>query len=116
MSKISTNGRRLFIARHGETVFNFHGRIQGDHSFTPLTKAGFLQADEMGEGLGRYLADRGEAETHGLMPIASDTDRALQTLSLVCEHIGVNWHQAETDARLREIGLDRKSTRLNSSH
>ena len=35
---------RFFIARHGETVFNAAGRIQGDVEHTPLTRAGFAQA------------------------------------------------------------------------
>ena len=48
MSGIDTNGKRLFIARHGETIFNLAGRIQGDHVHTPLTRTGFAQADEMG--------------------------------------------------------------------
>ena len=34
MSGISTNGKRLFIARHGETIFNLAGRIQGEHVHT----------------------------------------------------------------------------------
>ncbi len=38
---------RDFIARHGETVFNAAGRLQGDHAHTPLTRAGFAQAEEM---------------------------------------------------------------------
>ena len=34
----STNGRRVFIARHGETVFNKIARMQGQREVhTPLT-------------------------------------------------------------------------------
>ena len=36
---------RIFIARHGETVFNFAKRMQGDKRDTPLTRTGFAQAD-----------------------------------------------------------------------
>ena len=39
---------RFFIARHGETVFNASGRMQGEAAHTPLTRAGFVQADRMG--------------------------------------------------------------------
>ena len=39
---------RFFIARHGETVFNAAARMQGETPHTPLTRAGFAQADEMG--------------------------------------------------------------------
>ena len=40
------SGNRIFIARHGETVFNAARRFQGDHVHTPLSRAGFAQADE----------------------------------------------------------------------
>ncbi len=99
-SDLSTNGNRLFIARHGETIFNLAGRIQGNDAHTPLTQRGFAQADEMGRALGRYLNDSVALEL-----VASDTGRALQTLSVVCEHIKLDWHQVAADRRLREINM-----------
>ncbi|WP_417610032.1 histidine phosphatase family protein [Parasphingorhabdus sp.] len=101
MSGIDTNGKRLFIARHGETIFNLAGRIQGEHVHTPLTRTGFAQADEMGRVLALHL----ETEEPILDLVASDTDRALQTLSLIAEHVGLDWHQARSDPRLREIDM-----------
>lgn len=101
MTGINTNGKRLFIARHGETIFNLAGRIQGDHVHTPLTRTGFAQADAMGRALAVYLA----AEPPVLDLVASDTDRALQTLSVIAEHVGADWHQARSDARLQEIDM-----------
>ena len=101
MNGIDTNGKRLFIARHGETIFNLAGRIQGEHVHTPLTRTGFAQADEMGRALARHLA----AEQPVLDLIASDTDRALQTLSVIAEHVGADWHKARSDPRLREIDM-----------
>ncbi len=100
MAGVNTNGKKLYIARHGETIFNKAGRIQGDHPHTPLTMQGFAQADEMGRALARHLRD-------GPLPVmlASDTGRALQTLSVVAEHIGADWHQAAVDPRLREIDM-----------
>lgn len=92
---------RLFIARHGETVFNAAGRMQGDAVDTPLTRAGFAQADSMGEGLGRFLRD-GPGPRHLW---ASPYGRALQTLAIVCEHIGADWHDARRDQRLSEINV-----------
>jgi len=89
---------RDFIARHGETVFNAARRLQGDHPHTPLTRAGFAQADEMGAALAACL---GHAPRLNLW--ASPTGRALQTLAVVAEHLGLDWHAAETDARLVEI-------------
>lgn len=99
-SNLSTRGKRLFIARHGETIFNLAGRIQGNDAHTPLTQRGFAQADEMGRALARYLDGSSALEL-----VASDTGRALQTLSVVCEHIEMDWHQVATDPRLREINM-----------
>lgn len=93
---------RFFIARHGETVFNATGRLQGDQVHTPLTRAGFAQADEMGAGLKRWLDDN-PGEHAPLTLWASPYGRALQTLAVVAEHIGADWHEAITDPRLREI-------------
>lgn len=91
---------RDFIARHGETVFNAAGRLQGEASHTPLTRAGFAQADEMGEALRHALGDRPK-----LTLWASPTGRALQTLAVIAEHVGLDWHDARTDKRLTEIGM-----------
>jgi broad specificity phosphatase PhoE len=91
---------RFFIARHGETVFNAAGRIQGDEGHTPLTRAGFAQADEMGEALRALLGPR--------PPLAlwsSPSGRALQTLAVIAEHLELDWHAARIDARLREIRM-----------
>jgi probable phosphoglycerate mutase len=91
---------RLFIARHGETVFNAASRMQGDALRTPLTRAGFAQADEMGALLRSLLGPEPK-----LTLWASPTGRALQTLAVIAEHLELDWHQARTDARLREIDI-----------
>ncbi|WP_374944199.1 histidine phosphatase family protein [Sphingomonas sp.] len=91
---------RDFIARHGETVFNAARRLQGDAAHTPLTRAGFTQAEEMGAALRTLLGAR-----PALTLWASPTGRALQTLSVIAEHLEVDWHAARTDARLVEIGM-----------
>jgi probable phosphoglycerate mutase len=91
---------RDFIARHGETVFNAAGRLQGEAPHTPLTRAGFAQADEMGEALRHALGDKPALTLWG-----SPTGRALQTLAVMAEHVGLDWHGAKTDARLTEIGM-----------
>ncbi len=91
---------RLFIARHGETVYNAAKRLQGEHAHTPLTRRGFAQADAMGAALRNLL---------GAMPAltlwASETGRALQTLAVIAEHLELDWHQAQRDTRLMEIGM-----------
>lgn len=91
---------RDFIARHGETVFNAARRLQGDHLHTPLTRAGFAQADEMGRALAALLGP-----TPALTLWASDTGRALQTLAVIVEHLELDWHGARHDRRLTEIGM-----------
>ena len=91
---------RYFIARHGETVFNAAARMQGDALHTPLTRAGFAQADEMGALLRSQLGARPTLDLW-----ASPTGRALQTLAVIAEHLELDWHQARTDARLREIDI-----------
>ncbi len=91
---------RIFIARHGETVFNAAGRMQGAVQDTPLTRTGFAQADAMGAALATYLGTK-----QSLRMYCSPSGRALQTLAIVAEHIGEDWHQARHDARLQEIDV-----------
>ena len=91
---------RWFIARHGETVFNAVRRMQGETVHTPLTRAGFAHAEEIGEAL---LATLGPAP--GLALWASPTGRALQTLAIAAEHLRVDWHAARTDERLSEMDM-----------
>jgi probable phosphoglycerate mutase len=91
---------RVFIARHGETVFNFAKRMQGDKRDTPLTRTGFAQAEAMGEALAGWIpAD------HKLKMWSSPSGRALQTLAIIAEHIGHDWHDALHDPRLYEINV-----------
>ena len=93
--------RRDFIARHGETIFNHARRLQGEAPHTPLTRAGFAQADEMGRALRAELGPK-----PALTLWASPTGRALQTLSVIAEHLELDWHAAHTDPRLTEIGME----------
>jgi broad specificity phosphatase PhoE len=91
---------RWFIARHGETVFNAAGRLQGGAPHTPLTRAGFAQAEAMGAALRALLGPRPKLDLW-----ASDTGRALQTLAVIAEHLELDWHSARTDRRLAEIDV-----------
>jgi broad specificity phosphatase PhoE len=97
---------RDFIARHGETVYNRAKRMQGDHPHTPLTRAGFAQADEMGAALRALLGPSPK-----LTMWASTAGRALQTLAVIAEHLDLDWHQAHADQRLVEIGMGEWSGR-----
>lgn len=97
---VSNRKGRDFIARHGETVFNIARRMQGDHPHTPLTRAGFAQADAMGAALRGILGPKPK-----LTLWSSSAGRALQTLAIIAEHLELDWHQAKTDDRLVEIGM-----------
>jgi glucosyl-3-phosphoglycerate phosphatase len=96
----STNGKRLFIARHGETVFNAAGRMQGMYAHTPLTREGCEQASDMGAALKRHIASDAP-----LSLVSSPAGRTLQTLALVVEELGRDYHTNDTDIRLREIDV-----------
>jgi probable phosphoglycerate mutase len=91
---------RYFIARHGETVFNAAGRMQGDALHTPLTRAGFAQAEEMGRALRERLGAR-----PNLTLWTSDAGRAQQTMAVIAEHLELDWHNLRADPRLAEIGI-----------
>lgn len=91
---------RTFIARHAETVFNAAARMQGHEAHTPLTRAGFAQADAMGAALKKWLGTQ-----QSLTLWSSDAGRTLQTMAVMAEHIGTNWHDTVQDARLREIDV-----------
>jgi glucosyl-3-phosphoglycerate phosphatase len=98
---------RIFIARHGETVFNAAARMQGQKNLhTPLTRTGFAQADAMGSALAAWLGTR---QTLSLW--SSTAGRALQTLAIIAEHIGADWHATRADDRLQEIDVGEWSGR-----
>lgn len=104
---ISTQGKRLFIARHGETVFNKIARMQGQAELhTPLTWDGCVQARIMGRALANYLGDEPTPQLW-----SSSAGRALQTLALIAEEIGADWHQTSRDDRLLEIDVGTWSSR-----
>ncbi|MGL5840186.1 MAG: histidine phosphatase family protein [Sphingorhabdus sp.] len=97
---LTTNGRRLFIARHGETVFNAAGRMQGMYAHTPLTREGCEQASDMGVALKAHIDADGP-----LALVSSPAGRTLQTLALIVEELGFDYHGNDTDIRLREIDV-----------
>lgn len=96
---MTTNGK-FYIARHGETIFNADKRMQGALGHTPFTRNGFRQIDAMGAALAKRIDP---ASTLDLW--VSPTGRTLQTLAILCEHLGRDWHGAHRDDRLVEIGM-----------
>jgi probable phosphoglycerate mutase len=91
---------RYFIMRHGETVYNRHRILQSNTIHTPLTRLGCDQATRMGDALLAALGPSPFAQVH-----VSDTGRALQTLELIAEVVGLDWFAAQRSADLREIDM-----------
>lgn len=85
----------LFLLRHGQTVWNVEGRIQG-HGDSPLTGLGQVQARAMGAVLAREIVDPGS-----FAMVASPAPRAAATARLALAPLG---RDADHDARLREVG------------
>ena len=86
---------RLYIARHGKTMFNTIGRAQG-WSDSPLTEAGERGIHELGIGLR-------EAGIQFQQAVSSDSGRTIQTMGIVLEELGLTgkipYHY---DKRIRE--------------
>lgn len=88
-------------------MFNKIARMQGQAEVhTPLTWEGCVQARMMGQSLANYL---GNDATPQLW--SSTAGRALQTLALIAEEIGADWHQTMRDDRLLEIDVGLWSSR-----
>ena len=72
---------KLYIARHGKTMFNTIGRAQG-WSDSPLTEAGERGIHELGIGLR-------EAGIQFQQAVSSDSGRTIQTMGIVLEELGL---------------------------
>jgi broad specificity phosphatase PhoE len=82
----------LFLARHGQTDWNFEHRWQG-HADPPLNEVGRTQARE----LGMLLAGRGVSAVY-----SSDLRRASETAELAAAALGL---PVVLDSRLREVDV-----------
>lgn len=84
----------LYITRHGETLWNTEGRMQG-WGDSPLTELGIKQAE--------WLRDRiKDIQINTIY--ASPSGRAFNTAEIVRGHRNIDIIK---DERLREIGLDK---------
>lgn len=72
---------RLYIARHGKTMFNTIGRIQG-WADTPLTKVGEEGIRELGLGLK-------DAGLEFKLAVSSDLGRTVQTITIAQREMGI---------------------------
>lgn len=86
---------RLYIARHGKTMFNTLGRAQG-WSDTPLTQDGERGVQELGIGLKKAEIDFDQA-------VSSDSGRAIQSMGIILEEMGLTGKiPYRYDKRIRE--------------
>ena len=81
---------RVYVARHGETVWNVEGRYQGQRE-SKLSPRGMLQADALGRALSELPIAR---------VISSPLSRCVDTAAFLAALLGVG---LETDRRLIEI-------------
>lgn len=87
----------IYLVRHGETVWNVDGRVQG-HRDSPLTERGIGQARHAGEALAALI--EGEPAfvlTH------SPLGRVRHTTELILEAIGERIAEVRADERLTEV-------------
>jgi probable phosphoglycerate mutase len=80
---------RLFLARHGETVWNVEGRLQGWHD-SPLTERGRAQSEALAKRLTRLRP---------CLVHASDLGRAMETAAIVAAALAI---EVRPDPRFRE--------------
>ena len=86
---------RLYIVRHGKTMFNTIGRAQG-WSDTPLTAEGERGIHHLGLGLNQAKLDFKRA-------FSSDSGRTIQTMGIILEELGLTGKIPYTyDKRIRE--------------
>ena len=89
---------RLYLVRHGKTMFNTIGRAQG-WSDTPLTEVGERGIHELGIGLR-------EAGLDFKLARSSDSGRTIQTMGIILEELGLIGQIPYTfDKRIRDGAL-----------
>jgi broad specificity phosphatase PhoE len=95
----------LYYVRHGETLWNLQGRLQGQHD-SKLTERGRAQAVQCGEIL-RDLLGRGGRAAAQLDYVASPLGRARDTMERLRTTLGLEATDYRTDARLAELSFGR---------
>lgn len=90
--------RKIFVLRHGQTLFNSQRKLQG-HCDSALTDTGTTQAHKVGATL------KGHLDGRRYKVYSSSLGRAVQTAHIVCEQIGHSSAQLIEDARLKEFAL-----------
>jgi len=93
------DGLTLYFARHGQTEANVQKRFSGDKD-TPLTPLGLEQAAQLG-----CILKREVGEAAGCQFISSPLARAVTTMKIARQAMGLPADGFATDNRLKEINL-----------
>jgi broad specificity phosphatase PhoE len=81
---------KIYLMRHGETIYNLQGRLTGRGSDPELTEKGKLQADKIGQVL---------KETGISHIVSSNMTRTNQTAEIISKHLKLEIH---IDSELQE--------------
>ncbi len=95
--------RHLLLVRHGESLWNAEGRIQGQ-SCAGLSPRGHEQARAFAAAYAPGLQRLREAEPAAVRIVSSDLQRAAETAEPVSARVGV---EVQQDRRLRERAFGR---------
>lgn len=74
--------KKLFLMRHGQTLFNLRGKIQG-HCDSPLTELGVDQARKARD----YFIDE---KVRFDAAYSSTQERAVDTAGIVCDYLKID--------------------------
>lgn len=94
---------QILLVRHGESLWNAEGRVQGQHG-TGLSPQGTQQAADVAEHLAQLVPSP-------TVIVSSDLERVQQTAEPYLSRVR---RSADIDQRLREIDTGRWSGRLRS--
>ena len=89
--------QKIYLFRHGETVWNKAKRLQG-HKDTPLTLKGIKQAQLMGDKLSHVLKN-----IEPKLFISSPIGRAHQTAAIIADSINFSTESISLEKELKEI-------------
>jgi len=88
---------KIYLLRHGQTVWNAEGRYQGQLN-SPLTQKGEAQAEANGEKLLKYLKSIDEFAFY-----SSPLGRASSTAKIIADVIGFDKENIIFDKRIQEV-------------
>jgi broad specificity phosphatase PhoE len=95
----------LYYVRHGQTIWNMEGRLQGQHD-SELNTTGLAQALTCGSILADLLAREGKALEH-FDYVSSPLGRARNMMEVMRATLGLVPEQYGVEPRLAEIGFGR---------